>query len=193
MGYLLSLGVIKSIEEIQKIAIRKGNICHVSLKPTVNLPTSEGKQRNGTQEACPKIVSKLAVKAEIIQKSVENLNRIAEIFIKTGGAHAAAIYNHEGALLAFSEDVSRHYAVDKAIGEGALKKTDFSECFLALSGRLTGDIALKAATVGIPILASLAAATTSGIAMAKKTRLTLVGFVRGKNMNIYSFPERILS
>jgi formate dehydrogenase accessory protein FdhD len=74
-----------------------------------------------------------------------------------------------------------------------LKGIDLGNCFLALSGRLTGDIVLKAAKMGLPIVASLAAAINSGIAIAKDVELTLVGFVRGKRMNIYSFPERILA
>jgi formate dehydrogenase accessory protein FdhD len=70
---------------------------------------------------------------------------------------------------------------------------DFGNCFLALSGRLTGDIVLKAAKMGLSIVASLAAAINSGIAVAKDSELTLIGFVRGKRMNIYSYPERILA
>jgi formate dehydrogenase accessory protein FdhD len=62
-----------------------------------------------------------------------------------------------------------------------------------LSGRLTGDIVFKAAKVGLPIVASIAAALDSGIAIAKDANLTLIGFVRGKRMNVYTFPERILS
>jgi formate dehydrogenase accessory protein FdhD len=83
--------------------------------------------------------------------------------------------------------------VDKAIGKAAMAKTPFNECFLALSGRLTADIVLKAARVGIPIIASIAAALDSGIEIAKKANLTLIGFVRGKRMNVYNAPERILS
>jgi formate dehydrogenase accessory protein FdhD len=71
-------------------------------------------------------------------------------------------------------------------------KVDLRGCFLVLSGRLSGDIVFKAAKVDIPIVASIAAALDSGIAIAKKTRLTLVGFVRGRRMNVYTFPERII-
>jgi formate dehydrogenase accessory protein FdhD len=88
--------------------------------------------------------------------------------------------------------VGRHNAVDKAIGIGALNETGFKECFLTLSGRLTGDMVLKAARVGVPVVASLAAALDSGIAVAEKADLTLVGFVRGKRMNVYAFPKRIV-
>jgi formate dehydrogenase accessory protein FdhD len=94
--------------------------------------------------------------------------------------------------MAFAEDVGRHNAVDKVIGITSLVRTDFDHCFLALSGRLTGDIVFKAARVRIPIIASLAAAIDSGIEVAKRANLTLVGFVRGRRMNIYAFPERIV-
>jgi formate dehydrogenase accessory protein FdhD len=73
-----------------------------------------------------------------------------------------------------------------------LKAIELGECFIALSGRLTGDIVLKAARVGLPIVASLAAAIDSGITIAVDANLTLVGFVRGKRMNIYTYPNRIL-
>ena len=106
--------------------------------------------------------------------------------------HAAAICKADGSLVALAEDVGRHNAVDKAIGRAALDQTDFSECFLASSGRLSGDIVFKASQVGLPIVASLAAALSSGIEMAKLSNVTLAGFVRGKRMNIYTFPERII-
>jgi FdhD protein len=117
---------------------------------------------------------------------------MAETFRKTGGVHVAAVYRVDGTLVAFAEDVGRHNAVDKALGKAAMAKTPFSECFLALSGRLTADIILKAARVGLPVVASISAALNSGIEVARKANLTLIGFVRGKSMNVYNAPERIL-
>jgi FdhD protein len=137
------------------------------------------------------VKSNLTVKAEIVFNSVNQLNFKAELFRQTGGVHAAAIYRADGSLVALAEDVGRHNAVDKVLGMAALNQTDFGECFLASSGRLSGDIIFKAAKVGLPIVASLATALDSGIAMAEAANLTLAGFVRGKRMNIYSFPERI--
>jgi FdhD protein len=71
--------------------------------------------------------------------------------------------------------------------------TDLENCFIVSTGRLTGDMVAKAATVKMPIVASVAAAIDSGIAIAKRVNLTLVGFVRGMRMNVYTRPERILS
>ena len=208
VGHLLSEGIIESVEEIEKISFRKKSVCRVKLKPNINLekrlkllkPFSRiilsacgSPSPSQISARLPKVKSDLAVKAEIILSCVNRLNSIAETFRKTGGVHAAAIYKSDGNLVAFAEDVGRHNAVDKVIGMGALNRTVFSECFLSLTGRLTGDIVRKTARVGLPIVASLAAAIDSGIAVAKDVDLTLIGFTRGKRMNIYNFPERILS
>jgi FdhD protein len=203
VGHLLSEGIIKSAEEIEKINLN-ANICHINLKPNVDLEKRLKLSKHFSRiilSACggpyqpskrlPKVKSHLRVKAEVIQKCVINLNFIAETFRKTGGVHAAAIYKGDGCLIAFAEDVGRHNAVDKVIGSGALRKMDFSGCFLALSGRLTGDIVFKAAKAGLPIVASLSAAVDSGINIAKDVNLTLVGFVRGTRMNVYNCEERI--
>jgi len=206
VGHMLAEGIVKLVEEIEEIRLKQGGACHVTLKSNIDLEKRLKLLKPFSRvilSACgspspyqysgrlPKITSRLKVKAEVILNSVNCLNSIAETFRKTGGVHAAAIYKSDGNLLAFAEDVGRHNAVDKVIGIAALNKTDFGECFLALSGRLTGDIVLKVASVGIPIIASLAAAIDSGIALAKDADLTLIGFVRGKRMNIYNFPERI--
>jgi len=207
VGHLLSEGIVKSISEIEEIRLRQRGACHVTLKMNIDLEkrlkllkpfsriilsvcgSPSSYQYSGR---LPKIASHLKVKAEVILNSVNRLNSVAKIFRKTGGVHAAAIYKDDGKLLAFAEDVGRHNAVDKAIGIAALNKTDFSTCFLALSGRLTGDIVLKAARIGLPLISSLAAAIDSGISVAKETHLTLAGFVRGRRMNVYSFSERVV-
>ncbi len=206
VGYLISQGIIKSTEGIEKISLKKEGTCNIKLKPNVDLDKRLKLSKLFSRvifSACgspspyqlsaklPKIKSNLTVKAEVILKSVNGLNSIAETFKKTGGVHAAAIYKSDGNLVAFAEDVGRHNAVDKVIGVGALNKTDFSTCFLTLTGRLTGDIVYKAAKVGLPIVASLAAAIDSGITIAGNAGLTLIGFLRGNRMNIYNLPERV--
>ena len=128
----------------------------------------------------------------MLYESVKQLNFIAEEFRKTGGVHVAALHSPDGQVVALAEDVGRHNAVDKVIGAASTKNMDFTKLFLALSGRLSGDIVLKAARTQIPLIASLSAAISSGIETAKLTKITLVGFVRGKRMNVYTYPERIV-
>ena len=206
IGHLLVEGLLKSVDEIEEISLREKSICRVKLKKKVDaekrLKTLKSFSRViftacGSRQPYQfsgmlrKVQSNISVKAETLLNCVNRLNSDATTFRKTGGVHVAAIYKNNGTLVALAEDVGRHNAVDKVVGRAALMKVDFNGCFLVLSGRLSGDIVFKAAKVGIPIVASIAAALDSGIAIAKKTRLTLVGFVRGKRMNVYTCPERV--
>lgn len=207
VGHAISEGIVESLEEVEGIDLKEEEgVCRINLKPYVKLEKKLKLSQHFSRvifSACGsktpyqpalglvKIQSDLKVKAEIILNCVNRLNFIAETFRKTGGVHVAAIYSSDGTLVTFAEDVGRHNAVDKVIGSCILKGTDLCNCFLALSGRLTGDIVLKAARTGLPIVASLAAAIDSGITVAKDTCLTLVGFVRGKRMNIYNCAERV--
>ena len=207
VGHLLSQNIIKTTREIEKLDLKE-EACHVKLVGTVDLAKrlklSEMSQRvvhsvHGSPPSyqylgkTPKIRSNLKVEAQTIRKCVAQLNSLAETFRKTGGVHVAAVFGSDGTLVASAEDVGRHNAVDKAIGKAALADARFAECFLALSGRMTGDMVRKIARVEIPVVASLAAAVDSGIRTAQETGLTLVGFVRGNRMNVYTFPERIVA
>jgi len=211
VGYLLSEGIIKTVEEIQEIRVNKQGKCQVRLKSEINLAKRIAVAQPFARivlSSCgsadywplPKLIDKLAlpklhanfrVKAEVISGAVRGLTSLAEVFCRTGGVHVAALFASDGKLVTYAEDVGRHNAVDKVIGTVAIKNLGFSDKFLASSGRLTGDIVLKAARVGIPVLASLSAAVSSGVEAAHLTGLTLIGFARGTRMNIFSHPERI--
>ncbi len=208
VGHLLSEGIVKSINEIEEVDLKeKENSCTVKLKSNIKVEDRISVSRLHARviaSACgggspiqfkgkiPKIESQLTVKAQTIFESVNQLNFKAQGFRQTGGLHVAAIYKANGSLVALAEDVGRHNAVDKVIGITALQNIDFSSCFVALSGRISGDVAFKAAKVGLPIVASLSAALSSGIATAQESNLTLAGFVRGKRLNVYTFPKRII-
>jgi len=212
VGHLLSEGVLKLTEEIKEIRMEKGGKCRVILKPDIDaekrISISQPFARLivsacGSPDYWPlsKLIDRLSlakvklgltVEARIVLECVKRLNTLAETFRKTGGVHVAALYSVSGELLTFSEDIGRHNAVDKVIGAAASKNLDFGNSFLALSGRLSGDIVLKSARMRIPIVASLAAAIDSGVKIAQRTGITLVGFVRGNRMNVYTYPERIV-
>ncbi len=213
VGYLLSEGLLRSVDEISEIKFSRGGKCHVQLKSGVDtrrrIAVSEPFSRLvltacGSPDYWPlsKLIDRLSlrklplgfkVKAKVVSESVRKLNTLAETFRKTGGVHVAALYSTDGDVIAYAEDVGRHNAVDKVIGISSLKKADLSLCFLASSGRLTGDVVLKAARMRIPVVASLAAAIDSGIAVAKQTGVTLIGFVRGQRMNVFAYPQRIIT
>ena len=208
VGHLLSEGIVRSINEIEHVTVKEAeNTVIVKLKLNINIDDRISISRLHARvipSACgsgspyqykgktPKVDSDLKVNAGIIFESVKQLNFKAEGFRKTGGLHVAAIYNAEGSLISLAEDVGRHNAVDKVIGIAALNGVEFSKCFVALSGRISGDVAFKAAKVGLPIVASLSAALSSGIVTALDSNVTLAGFVRGKRLNIYTYPERII-
>jgi FdhD protein len=210
VGHLLAEGLLKSTAEIDDLVLRKDGKCLVKLNPDIDAKQRIAKSQRFARlvvSACgspdyrplseaiaslPKLDVIQTVNAAVVSQSVLRLNTVAEKFRKTGGVHAAALYSTDGRLAALAEDVGRHNAVDKVIGAGATENMDFRNLFLALSGRLTGDIVLKAARMKIPIIASLAAAISSGLEAAQLTGVTLVGFVRGKRMNVYTYPERIV-
>jgi len=186
IGWLLSQGIIKSVDEMSEVKVEEDTVkikCISKIETRIKLAKAS---------KIPKLIvkSKYKVKAEEILRSVDMLNRLSKVFKVTGGAHSAAIFE-DGKLVAFAEDVSRHSAVDKAIGVAALRKADFSKSILVSSGRQPADMILKAAHIGIPIVASIAAPLDSGVKAAEKTGITLICFVRRQRMNIYSNPERV--
>jgi len=212
IGHLLSEGILRSADDIQEIRLEGNGMCWVRLKPHVDpekrISVAQPFSRLivsacGSPDYWPifklidrlslsKVPSGLTVEAKVIAESVRHLNTLAETFRKTGGVHVAALYSTSGELKAYAEDVGRHNAVDKVIGAGVLGRVEFQGCFLASSGRLTGDIVLKAARMRIPIVASMAAVISSGVEAAHRTGVTLIGFVRGKRMSVFTYPERIV-
>lgn len=212
VGHMLSEGLIKHYKEINSISLEEDKqVCRVLFEPKTDLKKKIELAKPFSRlitSSCnpsdywpfpklidriklPKVNSSLVVEAEVISGCVRNLNRVAETFRKTGGVHVAAICEDNGDLTALAEDVGRHNAVDKVIGIRALEDIGFRDVFLALSGRLTGDIVLKAARIGFPMIASKSAAMKSGIEVAKHCGITLIGFTRGKRMNVYTYPERV--
>jgi len=115
------------------------------------------------------------------------------VFPLTGATHSASIFDCEQKLLAFSEDIGRHNAFDKAIGV-LLREKRTEEAFLAIvSSRLSFEMVQKAGVLGLEILAGLSAPTSMAVSMADRLNITLIGFLRNKSMSIYTHPGRILN
>jgi FdhD protein len=123
---------------------------------------------------------------------MQELDRRSELHRRTGGVHAAALASPSG-ILVFREDIGRHNAVDKAVGAWLGREGGFADKILLCSGRLSSEILSKALRCRIPVLVSRSAPTDRGVALARRFNLTLVGFARGRRLNIYSGAERIVS
>jgi FdhD protein len=202
IGFLLTEGIIEKLEDVCKMEFSGKNI-YIELSEEKSFKTQE-KHRlittfcggSGLPPHMLKVAQKLRfnkieVSGESILKAVNILNFNASIYRVSGGTHAAALTDKDGELIAFAEDIGRHNAVDKVIGEAAIKGVDFSRTMLASSGRLTSEIVIKDVQMGIPILISLSAPTNMGVRIAESFDLTLIGFARGKRFNIYTSPNRI--
>jgi len=205
IGWLLSQAIVKSIDEIISVQVKENNV-KISCSGKVETRIKAAETMRIVDSACGSTIedflflidrmikpfanSDYWVKAEKILQFVKVLNEKSTLFKLTGGTHSAAIF-HEEKLVAFAEDIGRHNAVDKVIGAAAEKKVEFSKCVIVSSGRQPANMVLKAARVGIPIVASIAGPVYSGVDIAIKTGVTLICFVRGQRMNVYSYPERV--
>jgi FdhD protein len=114
----------------------------------------------------------------------------SEVFRTTGGAHSAALCR-EGEIVVFAEDIGRHNAVDKIFGRCLLDSIGTDGGVIVTSGRISSEILLKVGKRNIPILISKSAPTDLGVKLADDLGITLVGFVRGRRMNIYTHSWRV--
>ncbi|MBI1843631.1 MAG: formate dehydrogenase accessory sulfurtransferase FdhD [Actinobacteria bacterium] len=124
---------------------------------------------------------------------IDQLRPSQKVFDRTGGLHAAGLFDAlTGALLAVREDVGRHNALDKLVGNGVLANNlPFDDRVLMLSGRVSFEMVQKAAAAGIPIVAAVSAPSSLAVRTARALGVTLIGFVRGDDCTIYAHPERI--
>jgi FdhD protein len=129
---------------------------------------------------------------ELLAALPDRLRAAQRVFDRTGGLHAAALFSEDGELLDVREDVGRHNAVDKLVGRALQNGTlPLSRTILLVSGRASFELAQKAVMAGIPVLAAVSAPSSLAVDLAVESGLTLVGFLRGASMNVYTGEDRI--
>jgi FdhD protein len=214
-GFLLTEGIIESPEQIAGLRAKapengvRSNVVEVELKDSDW--NSEDLQRNFYAASSCGICGKASINAirvrglrqldggfrfdpEVLCRLPEELRAEQAVFSRTGGLHAAALFDGEGRLMALREDIGRHNAVDKIVGWAVLeKKLPLSQHVMLVSGRGGFEIVQKALAAGIPVLASVSAPSSLAVKLARELGLTLVGFLRGRRFVIYSGESRCLA
>lgn len=129
----------------------------------------------------------------VVTSLPEAMRARQRIFDRTGGLHAAALFDSAGTLRALREDVGRHNAVDKIVGWAFLRgELPLSAQAIAVSGRASYELAQKAIVAGAPLLCAVSAPSSLAVSLAAAFNLTLAGFVRGSRLNLYAAPERVV-
>ena len=136
--------------------------------------------------------SRLRVNQNVCFQLNDQLRAAQSVFEKTGGLHAAGLFNENGELLIVREDIGRHNAVDKVIGQALLSDMlPLDKHILMVSGRASFEIVQKALFARIPIVVAVSAASSLAVDLAEEGNITLIGFMRENRMVVYSHPDRI--
>jgi FdhD protein len=207
VGFLFTEGILHEISMLSSVDQEAENSVVVTLNEEVNLQRLE--RHFYTTSSCG-VCGKTSLEALRINREIylnssspkvsphllvtlpEILARYQSDFSRTGGIHASAIFDARGHLCAISEDVGRHNALDRLIGNELLAgRSDFSDLILLVSGRASFELVQKSVMAGIPIMAAVGAPSSLAVDLAQRYGMTLVGFLRDNRFNLYSGAARV--
>jgi len=199
VGYLFAEGIIHAMEDIAFINDERAGDCFIEIELTKEakaraaLFLSEQKILNPEQmiEQLLPLETPFEVRGDFVNQVVFDLHAKQRAYQSIGAIHAAGIFDQTGQCLGFAEDVSRHHALNKTIGKALLKGHDLKTCALALSCRVSFEFILRAARLGISLIATITSPTSLAIITAQRAQITLCGFVRDNGYQVYSNPSRI--
>jgi FdhD protein len=214
-GFLMTEGVVRDVNDIERIvpatvrpevetslAPLGQNAVRVELAPDVSVSIANLQRNFYTTSSCgicvkasvlalrtvcpPRMKNTFTIDAHVLSKLPDRLREAQRVFDQTGGLHGAGLFDSTGNLLAVREDVGRHNAVDKVIGSEFLAdRTPLRNRLLLLSGRASFELVQKAVMAGISMVASVGAPSSLAVQVAEDFDITLVGFLREQNFNVY--------
>lgn len=211
-GLLYGEGVVETAQDIEAIetSTRRPNVINVRLRSTVRLETQMSQRRFSAGSSCgvcgttglDAAIARAAAThitavgragLEVLLRLPERMRQEQSTFDNTGGIHAAALFDYSGKLLGVAEDVGRHNAFDKLVGENLLAgRLPFTDRIVILSGRASFELVQKALRAGVSILAAIGAPSSLAVNLSVASGLTLVGFLRDSHCNIYANPQRLV-
>src|SRR5512132_1446553 len=203
IGYCISERLVARPDDVEAVRFcapegqpQEYNVLTVDLRPGVPVPDPSLDRLAVTSSSCgvcgKASIEALTVAAGVLAAIPGRVREAQRVFEQTGGLHAAAICDAEGAVRCVREDVGRHNAVDKVIGWAATeRRLPLTGMVLFVSGRCSFEVVQKAAVAGAPLVAAVSAPTSLAVDLATQVGMTLVGFLRGDTMNVYSHAHRV--
>jgi FdhD protein len=215
IGYCVSERLVTRPDDVEAVRFcapegqaQEFNVLTVDLRPGVPVPdpsldrlavtsSSCGVCGKASIEAvtvtCPSLAGDgLAVPTAVLAAIPDRVRHAQRVFEQTGGLHAAALCDADGEVRCVREDVGRHNAVDKVIGWAATERLlPLAGMALFVSGRSSFEVVQKAAVAGAPLVAAVSAPSSLAVELAEQVGMTLVGFLRGDTMNVYTHPHRV--
>ena len=206
-GLLFSEGIINSYEQIIDFNFKNSDVT-VIVSDLDEKTISDYTRKNTSTASCgvcgkesisnllhihgPEISKDFSIESSIVSLSPDKLRNQQKLFQDTGGTHACGLFDKNGNLLFIGEDIGRHNAMDKLVGNVLSNSADiFLQTFIIFSGRLSFELVHKARRAGISILVSIGAPSSLAIDIAVEHGLTIVGFAKNKNMTVYTGRARI--
>ncbi|MHB9134526.1 MAG: formate dehydrogenase accessory sulfurtransferase FdhD [Armatimonadota bacterium] len=205
IGFAFSEGIITSARDIDllyhceddptAVRMRLGRVPEVLPERNLIVSSSCGMCGNVAVDALiaalPAVEHTLAVPASCVHQVQAEMRTRQQLFAQTGGTHAAAIFTPWGQIIAFAEDIGRHNALDKCLGQCLLTGQPTAGCGALLSGRASLEMVVKAARAGIEIVAAVSAPSSLAVDAAAHCGITLCGFVRENRLTAFTHPARI--
>jgi len=206
-GFLLTEGLIDAMGDVASLAVCPDSASVVQVR-LVDPARAHSTRRSGVvASSCGmcanvedlvevdggglRVANTLVLGAAQVHRHMQTMRARQAIFARTGGTHAAALFDAEGTLLALAEDLGRHNALDKVIGHCLLHGVPSAGSCVLLSGRVSLEMVTKAARAGIELVAAVSAPSSMAIDAARRVGITLCGFVRGDRLTAFCHPERL--